>query len=142
MIELIEIVETIHKGIKIIYNWYKSKKIITNKSGNPIFVLEIGRQIHKDVKKHLGEPYAIFSYSGNISSDKFHEICVIAYKKIEEILSSIEKELIIVLSGPIVMMFILGQLIGFTKTNFKIAYWKGSTYEIINPATREMLSWK
>jgi hypothetical protein len=103
-----------------------------------VFVLEIGRPIKEDVENFIGKKVdGIISIQRAISELEIPSIVAEAYKKIME-LGRGGNVVHLFLSGPIGLIFRLGQAIGF---HVKIIVWQffNGQYVQVPPLTREML---
>ncbi|MEM1523439.1 MAG: hypothetical protein QXU69_10440 [Thermofilaceae archaeon] len=103
-----------------------------------IVVLEIGRPIVEDVKAQLGEPYAVISYPRPIIEAEYPKILKEAYRAIREAACGGE-EVILVLSGPLALVFQLGQLIGLSHFKIRVFQFSMGRYREVPPVTREVM---
>lgn len=110
-----------------------SSKFKGNKKEKSIVVLEAGREIANDVQDQLGEIDAIIK-AGIVSKDQMHELAADVYKAIKN-LQRVSKKIILVLSGPVVLSFLVGQLVGLNHFNLELAWWQRGSYEILDDMT-------
>lgn len=94
-----------------------------------IVVIEVGKSVVGAVIKNLGKPYAVVSYPREVHVSEFKKILREAYEKINDACSDGD-EVWIVLSGPLALIFQLGQLVGLNK-NVKILQYYGGEYNIV-----------
>ena len=106
-----------------------------------LVVLEIGRPIVDSVTTQLGEPDIVIQRKAAIDIEKeAHQIAAELYKSIA-VIQRFAKEIILVLSGPLAIAFLVGQLVGLNKFNIKIAQWQSGRYVVIDDMSkhRELL---
>lgn len=103
-----------------------------------IVVLEIGRPITADVKLQLGEVFKVISYPRQISENEYPQIIRETYNAIREA-SQGGEEVGLVLSGPLALAFMLGQVIGLNHYNIKVFQFSGGKYVEVPPIKREDL---
>ncbi len=106
-----------------------------------IIVIEIGKSIVGAVIKHLDRPYAVVSYPREVHISEFKKIVKEAYQKINDALSSDESdnEVWLVLSGPLALIFQLGQIIGTDMSNVKVLQYYNGEYHILPSITKDEL---
>ena len=102
-----------------------------------IVVIEIGKSIIGSVIKHLGSPYAVVSYPREVQMSEFKKILKEAYEKITDACDTGE-EVWIILSGPLALIFQLGQLLA-DKKSIKILQYYNGEYHIIPDVSRDEL---
>ncbi|MEO9365888.1 MULTISPECIES: hypothetical protein [Candidatus Nitrosocaldus] len=115
-----------------------------------IIVIEIGKSVVGAVIKHLGRPYAVVSYPREVHINEFKKIVKEAYQKINDALSSNEyssegnssdsdNEVWLILSGPLALIFQLGQVVG-EMDNVKILQYYNGEYHIVPSISKDELS--
>jgi len=105
-----------------------------------LVVLEVGRPIVSDVEQQLGEVDIVIRKEGTVRKEELHRLAAEVYKGIA-IVQRFAKEIILVLSGPIVLAFLIGQLVGLQHFNLKVAWWQKGEYLLIDDMSehRELL---
>ncbi|GBC73438.1 hypothetical protein HRbin04_00839 [archaeon HR04] len=114
-----------------------------------IIVIEIGKSVVGAVIKHLGRPYAVVSYPREVHINEFKKIVKEAYQKINDALSSSEydsssssssdNEVWLILSGPLALIFQLGQIVGEID-NVKVLQYYNGEYHIVPSISKDELS--
>ena len=82
-----------------------------------IIVLEIGRPIKGSVERQFGKADKVISYP-MVKPEDYPKIARDFYKAV-----SPNEENILILSGPIVLNFLLGQLVGLNHFNIRLFQW-------------------
>jgi|FaiFalDrversion3_1042247.scaffolds.fasta_scaffold56448_1 hypothetical protein len=103
-----------------------------------IIVIEIGKSIVGAVIRHLGKPYAVVSYPREVHMSEFKKILKEAYEKITDACSD-NDEVWIILSGPLALVFQLGQLIGLDNKNIKVLQYYNGEYHIVPDVSKDEL---
>jgi len=108
---------------------------------SPIFVLEVGRPIVKDVASQLGESekdLTVLSVPRTVTEVEIPKIATKAYKMIME-LGRGGETVTVILSGPLALAFELGQAIGLSHVNIVLYQFTAGKYFKVPPLTREDL---
>ncbi|MCS6767478.1 MAG: hypothetical protein RMJ59_06665 [Candidatus Nitrosocaldus sp.] len=109
-----------------------------------IVVIEIGKSVVGAVIKHLGRPYAVVSYPREVHISEFKKILKEAYQKINDAISSPgeggsdDGEVWLILSGPLALVFQLGQIVG-EMSNVKVLQYYNGEYHIVPSISRDEL---
>lgn len=103
-----------------------------------IVVLEIGRPIVDEVRQQLGETFEVISYPRPILESEYPEILKKAYNVIRKAASG-GHEVHLVLSGPLALVFQLGQLIGLSHFKIIVYQFSGGRYRPVPPVSREVM---
>lgn len=107
-----------------------------------IIVVEIGKSVVGAVIKHLGRPYAVVSYPREVHISEFKKIVKEAYQKINDALSmqdESDNEVWLILSGPLALIFQLGQVIGSDMGNVKVLQYYNGEYHMVPSISRDEL---
>ncbi|MEM0364512.1 MAG: hypothetical protein QW450_02440 [Candidatus Nitrosocaldus sp.] len=114
-----------------------------------IVVIEIGKSVVGAVIKNLGRPYAVVSYPREVHISEFKKIVKEAYQKINDALSSnvdssvdsdsSNNEVWLILSGPLALIFQLGQIVGEVD-NVKVLQYYNGEYHIVPSISKDELN--
>ena len=105
-----------------------------------IVVLQLGRMIVDDVENWFGRVDYVISNIGEINPEDFASYAVEAYLAVQEANRlSHGARIILVLSGPVVVNFMLGQYIGLSHFDIHLAYWNKGKYQVVQSADRSLL---
>ena len=102
-----------------------------------IVVLEVGRKIRDDVEVQLGNIDAVIQY-GLLKKEDLHRVAAEVYTVIAK-MQRFYREIVLVLSGPVVLSFFIGQCIGMNHYKIKVAFWQQGTYEVLEDMTTKRL---
>jgi hypothetical protein len=102
------------------------------------FVLEIGRPIKQDIEKSGVQIDGIISIPRAISELEIPPIAAQAYKEIMKLASG-GNIVNIYLSGPLALVFQLGQAVGLSHAKVIVWQFMNGRYVKVPPLTREML---
>jgi hypothetical protein len=103
-----------------------------------VFVLEVGRPIKADVEREFGHIDAIVSVPRAISELEIPKIAAQAYREIMKLAAGGE-EVAVVLSGPLGLVFELGQAVGLAHAKVVVWQFSQGRYVKVPPLTREHL---
>lgn len=119
---------------------FSKKGKTVKKKDKAIVVLEIGRPIIDDVQQQLGDIDAVVSVPRSITKDELHKLTADIYKAIKTV-NKVAKKIVLVLSGPQPLAFMIGQSVGFHHFDIDIAWWQDGEYIIVEDMTkhRDML---
>ncbi len=112
----------------------------------PLVVLEIGRPIVDDVKAQFGEDavVAVISAVKQLEAEEFPKFAADAYNALTKVSRELRKqgyrgEIGLILSGPVALNFMFGQLVGLSHVKVRVYQWFAGEYKAIPPVSREML---
>ena len=144
MIEtVIGLVKLSYESGKWLKNHLEKKKLVMasenlNEDVGILIVAEIGRPIVQDVEEQLGKPFAVISAKRTVSKEEIGKLAGDIYKAVAKV-SKLTKgqKITLVLSGPVVLNFILGQFVGLGHFNLNLGFWQNGSYQVIPSAVRE-----
>ncbi len=103
-----------------------------------LVVVEIGRPIVQEVRAQLGEPAVVISYPRAVTEEEYPSIIREVYNAIRRA-SEGGRTVHLVLSGPLALSFMLGQVVGLNHYNIVVYQFSGGRYKPAPPISREML---
>ncbi len=106
-----------------------------------VVCLELGRKISDDVKSMIGEIDYIVSYPKTIEVELFEKIAAEAYLAVKMAnQANPGRRIVLILSGPLGIIFPLGQLIGLHHFNIVIATFQDGQYVFHTPIYCALIS--